>query len=40
MKTNVLGAFNICEVAKKNNCSLLQASTSEIYGDPDLHPQK
>tara|TARA_Y100001970_G_C14244543_1_gene867157 strand:- start:3592 stop:4533 length:942 start_codon:yes stop_codon:yes gene_type:complete len=40
MKTNVVGAFNICEFAKKNNCSLLQASTSEIYGDPDVHPQK
>lgn len=38
-KTSVLGALNILELAKKNNAKILQASTSEVYGDPDIHPQ-
>jgi len=40
IKTNVLGTFNILELAKKNNARILQASTSEVYGDPLEHPQK
>lgn len=38
-KTCVLGAINMLELAKKNNARILQASTSEIYGNPDIHPQ-
>lgn len=38
-KTCVLGAINVLELAKKNNAKILQASTSEIYGDPLEHPQ-
>ncbi len=40
IKTNVLGTLNILELAKKYNARILQASTSEIYGDPLEHPQK
>lgn len=40
-KTAVLGAINTLDVAKrKKGCRILQASTSEIYGDPREHPQK
>jgi len=39
-KTSILGAINVLELAKKNNCKILQASTSEIYGNPLEHPQK
>ena len=39
IRTNVLGAINILELAKKNGVRVLQASTSEVYGDPDIHPQ-
>ncbi|WP_223427210.1 UDP-glucuronic acid decarboxylase family protein [Tateyamaria pelophila] len=39
MKTSVMGAFNACEVARKNNARLVHSSTSEIYGDPEIHPQ-
>jgi UDP-glucuronate decarboxylase len=39
MKTNVHGAINILELAKRTNSRVLQASTSEIYGDPEVHPQ-
>jgi len=39
MKTNVLGAINMLDLAKNLNCKILQASTSEIYGDPLLSPQ-
>lgn len=35
-----LGALNMLELAKKNNARILQASTSEVYGDPEMHPQK
>lgn len=38
-KTSVLGAINALENAKKHNAKILQASTSEIYGDPEVHPQ-
>jgi UDP-glucuronate decarboxylase len=38
-KTSVLGAINMLELAKKNNAKILQASTSEVYGDPNVHPQ-
>ena len=39
MKTSVLGIINMLELAKKNNAKILQASTSEVYGDPEVHPQ-
>jgi UDP-glucuronate decarboxylase len=39
MKTSVLGAMNMLELAKKNNARIMQASTSEVYGDPEVHPQ-
>ncbi|HUD10353.1 MAG TPA: UDP-glucuronic acid decarboxylase family protein [Candidatus Saccharimonadales bacterium] len=38
-KTSVLGAINMLELAKKLNVRVLQASTSEVYGDPNVHPQ-
>lgn len=38
-KTNVLGVINILELAKKTNARVLQASTSEVYGNPQIHPQ-
>tara|TARA_Y200000002_G_C22688767_1_gene667204 strand:- start:14211 stop:15149 length:939 start_codon:yes stop_codon:yes gene_type:complete len=40
VKTSVYGAFNLLDLSIKNNCRILQASTSEIYGDPLMHPQK
>jgi len=39
VKTNVLGSINILGMAKLKKCKILQASTSEVYGDPDVHPQ-
>ena len=39
MQTSVYGAFNILEYAKLNNSKVLQASTSEVYGNPLIHPQ-
>lgn len=39
-KTSVLGILNMLDLAKKYNAKLLQASTSEVYGDPLEHPQK
>jgi len=39
IKTCVNGAINMLELAKKCNARILQASTSEIYGDPEIHPQ-
>ena len=39
MKTNVLGAYNMLGLAKRTGAKILQASTSEIYGDPLIHPQ-
>ena len=38
--TNVVGSANLLELARKNSARILQASTSEIYGDPLTHPQK
>lgn len=38
-KTSVLGVMNMMELAKKHNARILQASTSECYGDPQIHPQ-
>ena len=38
-KTSVLGAINILGLAKRLNCKVFQASTSEVYGDPEVHPQ-
>jgi len=38
-KTNVFGAINFLELANKVKAKVLQASTSEVYGDPELHPQ-
>lgn len=39
MKTSVLGALNVLELAKKTGAKVFQASTSEVYGDPAVHPQ-
>lgn len=39
LKTSVLGAMNMLELAEKYNAKFLQASTSEVYGDPLVHPQ-
>ena len=39
MRTNVDGAFNVCELAKRYGAKVLLASTSEVYGDPRMHPQ-
>jgi UDP-glucuronate decarboxylase len=39
MKTCVLGAENVLELARRKSCRVLQASTSEVYGDPEIHPQ-
>ncbi len=38
-KTSVSGAINMLGLAKKLNAKILQASTSEVYGDPQIHPQ-
>jgi UDP-glucuronate decarboxylase len=38
-KTSVLGAINLLGLAKRLNARILQASTSEVYGDPAVHPQ-
>ena len=38
-KTCVIGALNMLELAKKNNAKILQSSTSEVYGEPLVHPQ-
>jgi len=40
IKTSILGALNMLGLAKRVNARILQASTSEIYGDPKVHPQK
>lgn len=39
MKTSVLGAINVLERGLADGARVLQASTSEVYGDPDVHPQ-
>ncbi|WP_299620242.1 UDP-glucuronic acid decarboxylase family protein [uncultured Tenacibaculum sp.] len=39
IKTSVVGATNMLGLAKRINAKILQASTSEVYGDPQIHPQ-
>ena len=39
IKTSVLGAYNMLGLAKRTGAKILQASTSEVYGDPQIHPQ-
>ena len=39
MKSSVLGIYNLIDIALKNNSYLIHASTSEVYGDPNIHPQ-
>lgn len=39
IKTSVMGAINMLGLAKRVNARILQASTSEVYGDPEMHPQ-
>jgi UDP-glucuronate decarboxylase len=39
IKTSVMGAINLLGLAKRTRSKVLQASTSEIYGDPEVHPQ-
>jgi len=39
IKTNVVGAVNMLGLAKRLNAPIFQASTSEVYGDPEIHPQ-
>jgi len=39
-KTSVLGAINMLGLAKRLKIPMLQASTSEVYGDPEMHPQR
>jgi UDP-glucuronate decarboxylase len=39
MRTSVIGALNVLELARIRNAKILQASTSEVYGDPHIHPQ-
>jgi hypothetical protein len=38
-KTSVHGAINMLGLAKRVRAKILQASTSEVYGDPEIHPQ-
>ena len=40
VKTSVMGAINMLGLAKRIKAKILQASTSEVYGDPQIHPQK
>ena len=40
IKTSVHGAINMLGLAKRTKARILQASTSEVYGDPEIHPQK
>ena len=40
IKTSVMGAINTLGLAKRVKATILQASTSEVYGDPEIHPQK
>ena len=39
IKTCTIGVINMLGLARKNNAKILQASTSEVYGDPEVHPQ-
>jgi UDP-glucuronate decarboxylase len=38
-KTSIFGSLNVLELAKKTGAKIFQASTSEVYGDPQIHPQ-
>ncbi len=40
MRVNAIGTLKMLKLAKKNNAVFVQASTSEVYGDPEVHPQK
>jgi UDP-glucuronate decarboxylase len=40
LKTSVHGAINVLGIAKRTKARVFQASTSEVYGDPEVHPQK
>ena len=40
IKASVIGTINMLELAMRKNARILQASTSEVYGDPEVHPQK
>lgn len=40
LKTSVMGAINVLGLAKRTGAKVLQASTSEVYGDPEVHPQQ
>lgn len=40
IKTNVIGVTNMLDLADETKAKILQASTSEVYGDPTIHPQK
>jgi len=40
IKTNIMGAINVLDIAQKTKAKVLQASTSEVYGSPEVHPQK
>ena len=40
VKTSVIGAINMLGLAKRVSARILQASTSEVYGDPEIHPQQ
>lgn len=40
IKTNIIGTFNMLELAKRKKARILFTSTSEVYGDPTVHPQK
>lgn len=39
LKTSIIGASNVLGLAKRTKATILQASTSEVYGDPEIHPQ-
>jgi UDP-glucuronate decarboxylase len=39
LKTSVLGSINMLELAREKNATIIQASTSEVYGDPNISPQ-
>ena len=39
MKTSIIGSYNLLGLAKRTGAKILQASTSEVYGDPKVHPQ-
>jgi UDP-glucuronate decarboxylase len=40
LKTSVMGAINVLGMARRCRAKVLQASTSEVYGDPEVHPQR